>query len=178
VEFRPFERIMLPILIVSQTIPKIAIAPLFLIWFGLGWEPKVLIAATIAFFPVVISMVTGMQSMPISLLELAKSMGTSRFQTMTRFRMPYALPSLFAGIKVSITLAVLGAIVGEFMGAAQGLGYILLRAGGLMETPLMFAAVVVLAAVGMLLFYVAQIVQRICLPWHVSTQIEVRDGPA
>jgi NitT/TauT family transport system permease protein len=168
---RTFEQAIYPILIVSQAVPKIAVAPLLLVWFGFGWEPKMLVAFLIAFFPVVIDTVTGIQSVPTAMHDLARSMGASRLQTMTRFVMPHALPHLFSGIKVAITLAVSGAIIGEFVGADKGIGYVLLLANGRMETPLVFAGIIILSVVAMLLFYVIQFVERLCLPWHVSTQI-------
>ncbi|HEV8261318.1 MAG TPA: ABC transporter permease, partial [Burkholderiales bacterium] len=168
---KAFERAILPLLVVSQAVPKIAVAPLLLVWFGLGWEPKMLVAFLIAFFPVVIDTVTGMQSVPTAMRDLARSMGTSRLQTMTRFIMPHALPNLFSGIKVAITLAVSGAIIGEFVGADKGIGYVLLLANGRMETALLFAGIVILSIIAMLLFYIAEFIERLCLPWHVSAQV-------
>jgi len=168
---KAFERAVLPLLVVSQAVPKIALAPLLLVWFGFGWEPKMLVAFLVAFFPVVIDTVTGMQSVPTAMRDLARSMGTSRLQTMTRFIMPHALPNLFSGIKVAITLAVSGAIIGEFVGADKGIGYVLLLANGRMETALMFSGIVILSVIAMLLFYSVQFIEKICLPWHVSTHV-------
>jgi NitT/TauT family transport system permease protein len=173
---RTFERAVFPLLIISQAVPKIAVAPLLLVWFGFGWEPKMLVAFLIAFFPVVIDTVTGIQSVPRAMYDLARSMGASRLQTMTRFVMPHALPHMFAGTKVAITLAVSGAIIGEFVGADKGVGYVLLLANGRMETAMVFAGIIVLSVVAMLLFYILQFVERLCLPWHVSTQVAKHGG--
>lgn len=168
---KSFERAVLPLLVVSQAMPKIAVAPLLLVWFGFGWEPKVLVAFLIAFFPVVIDTATGMQSIPNAMRDLARSMGTSRLQTMTMFIMPHALPNMFSGIKVAITLAVSGAIIGEFVGADKGIGYVLLLANGRMETALVFSGIFILSVIAVALFYVVQFIEKLCLPWHVSTQI-------
>lgn len=176
--FRVIERAIYPILVISQAVPKVAIAPLFIVWLGLGWEPKVLIAVLIAFFPIVVDLVTGIRSVPVSMRKLALSMGASRYDTLTKFIIPHALPHFFAGLKVAVTLAVSGAIIGEFVGADRGLGYLLLFANGQLDTNLLFATIAILSALGILLFYLLLLIESICMPWHVSTQSNHDNGRA
>jgi NitT/TauT family transport system permease protein len=173
----PLGRAVMPLLIFSQTMPKVAIAPLFILWFGFGLLPKIVIAFLISFFPVVISMATGLLAVEIELLELVRSMSATKAQVFLRARLPTSLPYLFSGLKVSITLCVIGAIVGEFVGANRGLGYLVLWANGQTETALLFAVLVVLAVIGYLLYAGVSYLEGILLPWHVAVraQQEVRD---
>jgi NitT/TauT family transport system permease protein len=168
--YRGVERAIYPLLVISQAVPKVAIAPLFIVWLGLGWEPKVLVAVLIAFFPIVVDLVAGIRSVPVSLRKLALSMGASRYDTLMKFIVPHALPHFFSGLKVAITLAVSGAIIGEFVGADRGLGYLLLFANGQLDTNLLFACIAILSALGIILFYLLLLIESLCLPWHVSTQ--------
>ncbi len=170
--FRPVERAILPLLVISQAVPKVAIAPLFIIWFGLGWEPKVLVAVLIAFFPIVVTLVAGIRSVPVAMRKLALSMGASRRDTLMKFVVPHALPHFFSGLKVAITLAVTGAIIGEFVGADRGLGYLLLFANGQLDTNLVFACIGILSAIGVILFYLLLAIERIAIPWHVSSRLD------
>ncbi len=163
-----FDRFITPILLFFQTVPKIAIAPLFLVWFGVGTMPKVLVAFLISFFPIVIDTAVGLRSISLEMIDLARSMGASRYQIFTQFRLPTSLPYLFSGLKVAATLAVVGAVVGEFVGADRGLGYILLVANSNLQTALLFAAIVVLTALGLILFYAIEILEHFMIPWHVS----------
>ena len=149
-----------------------AIAPLMLVWMGFGVTPKIFVAVLIAFFPIVISAVTGLKSVPYEMLQLSRSMGLSPLATFQKIKLPYALPHIFAGLKVGITLAVVGAVVGEFVGADKGLGYLLLFTLGRLNTRLMFADMVVLAALGVAAFWMVQLVERKVLPWHVSVRLE------
>jgi NitT/TauT family transport system permease protein len=162
------ERILYPILLASQAVPKIAIAPLFVIWLGFDLTPKIVIAFLIAFFPIVIDTVVGLRSIDPEMLQLAQSMGTAGVKSFIKLRLPNALPHLFAGLKVAITLAVVGAIVGEFVGADQGLGYLLQVAAGNLNAPLLFAALVVLSLMAILLFLAIEGIERLLLPWHIS----------
>lgn len=168
--YRFFERAIYPLLIVSQAVPKAALAPIFIVWFGLGWEPKVIVVILIAFFPIVIDLVAGIRSVPQSMHKLARSMGASRFDTMRKFVVPHALPHFFSGLKVAITLAVSGAIIGEFVGADRGLGYLLLFANGQLDTNLMFASIIILSFLGVTLFYLLLAVERLCMPWRSAIQ--------
>lgn len=170
--FRPLERAFYPLLVSAQTIPKVAIAPVFVVWFGFGLTPKVLIAFLIAFFPIVISTAVGLRACPPELLYLTNSMGASAWQKFRFIRFPIALPSIFGGLKVAVTLAVVGALVGEFVGASRGLGYLIQTAGGNMDTRLLFAAIAAASIVGILLFLAVDIVERHVLRWHVSARLE------
>jgi NitT/TauT family transport system permease protein len=164
--WRPFARSVYPLLVSSQAVPKVAVAPLFLVWFGFGLLPKVLIAFLIAFFPVVINTAMGLGALEREKIYLAQSMGMGPFATFFKIQLPNALPSIFAGLKISITLAVVGAVVGEFVGGQGGLGYLLLIANGNMDTALLFAGIVALTVLGVVLFLLIGVVERLVLPPH------------
>lgn len=157
-----------PLLVFSQSIPKVAVAPLFVVWFGFGLVPKVVSAFLLAFFPVVVSAVQGFKSVEPDMLDLARSMEASRLQSFRMVSLPHAMPAVFAGLKVGVTLAVVGAVVGEFVGANSGIGFVLQRAIGNFELPTMFAALVLLAAMGVLLFWLVDLLERVAVPWHAS----------
>ena len=165
---RTVESFVYPLLVFSQSVPKVAIAPLFVVWFGFGIIPKVIAAFLLAFFPVVVSTVVGFKSVERDMLDLARSMKASRLETFLRISLPQALPSIFAGLKVSVTLAVVGAVVGEFVGSNSGIGYLLQIANGNFDLPLMFAALTVLSLVGVILFAAVDLVERLMIPWHAS----------
>jgi len=164
--WRPFARAIYPLLVSSQAVPKVAVAPLFLVWFGFGLMPKVLIAFLIAFFPVVINTAMGLAALEREKIYLARSMGLGPFATFFKIQLPNALPSIFAGLKISITFAVVGAVVGEFVGGQGGLGYLLLIANGNMDTALLFAGIVALTILGVVLFLLIGLVERLVLPPH------------
>jgi NitT/TauT family transport system permease protein len=170
--WRPLERTIYPLLVVSQAVPKVAVAPLLLVWMGFGLTPKIFVAVLIAFFPIVISTVTGLKSVPHEMLQLSRSMGLSVPSTLLKIKVPYSLPHVFAGLKVGITLAVVGAVVGEFVGADRGLGYLLLFTLGRLNTRLMFADLVCLIALGVVSFWVVQLLERKTIPWHVSVRLD------
>jgi NitT/TauT family transport system permease protein len=170
VTWRPVERAAYPLLVASQTIPKVAIAPLFIVWLGFGFLPKIIIAFLVAFFPVVISTVAGLKSTPIEMIHLGRLAGLSCWQMFIKISFPRALPEIFAGLKVAMTLAVVGAIVGEFVGASEGLGYLLMFATAQMQTPLVFAALVFLVGIGVVFFAWIQWCERLVIPWHVSVR--------
>lgn len=162
------EKAVYPLLVFSQTVPKIAIAPLFIVWFGFGVLPKVLIAFLICFFPVVIDTVIGLRSVSPEMLDLVRSMGGSRLEAFRRIRVPNALPYFFSGLKIAITLAVVGAIVGEFVGSTRGLGFVIVQASSFLDNRLLFAAVLVLTLIGVVLFYLVDLLERLLVPWHVT----------
>ena len=164
--WRPFARAVYPLLVSSQAVPKVAVAPLFLVWFGFGLMPKVLIAFLIAFFPVVINTAMGLAAIEREKIYLARSMGLGPFATFFKIQLPNALPSIFAGLKISITFAVVGAVVGEFVGGQGGLGYLLLIANGNMDTALLFAGIVALTVLGVVLFLLIGLAERLVLPPH------------
>jgi NitT/TauT family transport system permease protein len=165
-----FARSVYPLLVSSQAVPKMAVAPLFIVWFGFGLMPKVLIAFLIAFFPIVINTVVGLAAIEPEKIYLARSMGLSGTATFFKIRLPNALPSIFGGLKIAITLAVVGAVVGEFVGGDAGLGYLLMSANGSMDTPLLFAGLVGLTLIGVVLFMAIEIAERFAIPWHASTR--------
>ena len=165
---RTVEDYVYPLLVFSQSIPKVAIAPLFVVWFGFGLLPKVISAFLLGFFPVVVSAVQGFKSVDPDMLDLARAMEANRLQIFRMVSLPHALPAIFAGLKVSITLAVVGAVVGEFVGSNSGIGFVLQRSIGNFELPTMFAALVVLALIGVLLFWVIDLIERFAVPWHAS----------
>ena len=151
----------------------IFIAPLFVVWFGFGMFPKVLSAFLLGFFPVVVSAVQGFKSVEPDMLDLARSMEANRLQIFRMVSFPHALPAIFAGLKVSITLAVVGAVVGEFVGSNSGIGYVLQRSIGNFELPTMFAALVVLALIGVILFWILDVLERFMIPWHASQRHDI-----
>jgi len=153
---RTIERALYPLLVGSQTIPKVALAPLFMVWLGFGLAPKILMTFMIAFFPIVIGAVIGLVTIELELIYVARSMGASNWQLFWKVRLRHALPSLFGGLKVAITLAVVGAIVAEFVGADKGLGYLIQVANGHLDTPLLLAAVVVISVIGIALYLIVE----------------------
>ena len=166
-----FDRFVTPQMLFFQVVPKVAIAPLFLVWFGVGVTPKVLVAFLISFFPIVIDAAVGLRSMSSEMRDLARSMGASRWQVFAQFRLPTSLPYLFSGLKVAATLAVAGAVVGEFVGADKGLGYLLLVTNSNMETALMFATIVALTIIGLVFFYAVEFLESLLIPWHVTHRV-------
>ena len=160
----PFARSVYPLLVSSQAMPKVAIAPLFIVWFGFGLLPKVLIAFLIAFFPIVINTAMGLAAIEPAKIHLARSMGLGPGATFLKIRLPDALPAIFGGLKISITLAVVGAVVGEFVGGDSGLGYLLMVANGSMDTPLLFAGLIALTILGVVLFLLVELAERLVIP--------------
>jgi NitT/TauT family transport system permease protein len=154
-----------PLLVASQSIPKVAVAPILLIWFGTGIQSKLAMAFVIAFFPVVVDTATGLRSTSPELLELARSLQCSRLQTFFKIQLPSALPSIFSGAKIAVTLAVIGAVIGEFIGSNEGLGNLLLTANSQLNTPLVWASLVVLSVLGMGLYGMVVLAEKIMMPW-------------
>ena len=165
---KSLEKTMYPLILFAQVIPKIAIAPLFVVWLGFGLEPKVVVAVLMAFFPIVISGMAGLKSVDPEILELASTMGANPLKTFWKIRLPASLPQLLSGLKVAATLAVTGAVVGEFVGANEGLGYVILQANGNIDTAMLFAALIIMSLLGVLLFAVIQIAEWFLIPWHAS----------
>ena len=171
---RLVESFVYPLLVFSQSVPKVAIAPLFVVWFGFGVIPKVIAAFLLGFFPVIVATVQGFKSIESDVIDLARSMGASPLKVFIKFRLPQAMPAIFSGLKVSVTLAVVGAVVGEFVGSNSGLGYVLQKANGTFDLPLMFAALVILSMIGVLLFLVLELIERWVLPWHASQRHDMQ----
>jgi len=164
------DRALYPLIVGSQVIPKVAIAPVMLAWFGFGMSPKIAIIVTVAFFPVVINAVVGLRSASPQMIYLAQSMGASHAQIFWRFRLPQALPSILAGVKMASVLAVIGAVVAEFVGADSGLGYVILSASSNFDVTRQFSAILLLSVLGMLFFWATEIAERRAIPWHVSNR--------
>jgi NitT/TauT family transport system permease protein len=154
-----------PILAGFQSIPKNAIAPILILWFGTGQLSKIAIAFLISFFPILINAATGMSSVDEDALALFKSVKASRWQILLHLRLPSALTFIFAAAKVSITLALVGAVIGEFVGADSGLGYVILLSSSQLKTDLSFASIALLAVIGMLLFFAVEAVEKLATPW-------------
>jgi NitT/TauT family transport system permease protein len=165
VRFERFGRALYPIIVLFQNVPKVALAPIFILWFGYGLAPKILLIVVIAFFPVAIDMLAGLQSVEPSFVALMRSVGASKSKIMLRVRIPHSLPHLMAGLKVAITFSVIGAIVGEFAGANQGLGYVIQFASTQLDTPLIFAALIAISVLGLAFYYIVEFAERILVPW-------------
>jgi NitT/TauT family transport system permease protein len=159
-----------PILIATQSVPKVAVAPIILVWFGLGLQSKLVIAFLVAFFPIVVDTAAGMRATPAGLIELARSLRATWPQIFIKVQFPAALPSIFAGAKVAVTLAVIGAVIGEFVGSLNGLGNLLLTANSQLDSPLAWAALVWLSVLGIVLFAAVVAVERLVMPWSESGQ--------
>lgn len=162
------DRAIYPALVASQAVPIIALAPILLIWFGYGMTPKVIVVVLTCFFPIVVSMVDGLRAADADALALLRSMGANRWQVMRIVRIPAALPSLFSGTRIAAAWSVIGALVGEWVGASSGLGYLMTRSASQFQTPRLYAAVFVAAALGITLFALVALAERIALPWRKS----------
>jgi NitT/TauT family transport system permease protein len=165
VRFDRFGRALYPLIVLFQNVPKVALAPIFILWFGFDLAPKVLLIVVIAFFPVAIDMLVGLQSVEPSFVALMQSVGASRSKILLDVRIPHSLPHLMAGLKVAITFSVIGAIVGEFAGASRGLGYMIQFASTQLDTPLIFAALLVVSVLGLAFYYVVEFAERVLVPW-------------
>ncbi len=165
VRFERFGNALYPLIVLFQNVPKVALAPIFILWFGYDLAPKVLLIVVIAFFPVTIDMLVGLQSVEPAFVALMRSVGASKGKILLRVRIPHSLPHLMAGLKVAITFSVIGAIVGEFAGANQGLGYVIQFASTQLDTPLIFAALVVVSVLGLAFYYIIEVAERWLVPW-------------
>ncbi|MFL9825050.1 ABC transporter permease [Rhodoplanes sp. SY1] len=165
VRFERFGRALYPLVVLFQTVPKIALAPIFILWFGYDLAPKVVLIVVIAFFPVAIDMMHGLQSVEPGFIALMRSVGASRGEILRRVQIPYSLPSLMAGLKVAVTLSVIGAIVGEFAGASAGLGYVIQLSSTQLDTALVFAALVVVSVLGLAFYYALELAEQLLVPW-------------
>ena len=159
------KRAVLPLFIFLQTMPKIAIAPIFIIWFGFGPMPKIIMSFLICLFPILINTSVGLVSVETAMLELVKSMAATKKQIFLKVRIPNALPIFFTSLKIAITLALIGALVGEFVGGEGGLGYQILLANARLDAPRLFSIVIILMLIGAGLFYLISGLERVILPW-------------
>lgn len=163
--FPLLERTLYKLLVATQSVPKVAVAPILVIWLGLGDMSKIAMAFLLCFFPIVVGTVSGLQSTNRELLDLAEVLGASWLQAFLKIRFPAALPYLFSGLRVSIGVAATGAVIGEFVNADRGLGYSLLMASSQLKGPLTFSVVIILAGVGIALFSLVAWLERVACPW-------------
>jgi NitT/TauT family transport system permease protein len=163
-------RAVMPLLVVAQIVPKIAVAPLFMLWFGLGDLSRVLIAFTVAFFPMVINTASGLNSVGRDVQLLGRAFARSRWALFAKIQFPHALPYIFDAMKVSITLAIIGVIVAEFVSSQRGLGYLIMFANGQLDTTMMMTAIVVLSAMGLALYAVIAVLARVFVYWRIPNE--------
>jgi NitT/TauT family transport system permease protein len=166
VHSRILASIAFPILVATQAVPKIALAPLLLIWLGFGMTPKVVVAFLISFFPIVVTSAAGLASVGPDMLRLMQSMGASTWTILLKLRFPSAVPEILSGFKVAVSLCVVGAVVGEFIGANEGLGYLILVGVGNFDTPLIYSSIVILTAMGITLFYMVVFAEKRLTKWN------------
>jgi NitT/TauT family transport system permease protein len=167
---RVLEHAVYPVVVFLQIIPKIAVAPLFIIWFGFGMAPKVLIVFLLTFFPVMVSAIAGFKSADPDIMDFARTTGASGWKMFLRIRLPQALPQIFTGLKVGAALASTAAVVAEFVASDKGLGYLLLQYNGNLDTAMVFAVIVLLSLIGLAVYYAVELAERFTIPWHVSQQ--------
>ena len=165
------ENTLYALLVSTNSIPKIALAPLFIVWLGTGAQAKVAVSFLIALFAIVVDTVLGLRSADPGALELMKTMRSTRLQVLLMIRLPNALPYMFAGMKVAISLSLVGAIAGEFVASQDGLGFVILQAQGQFQTSRVFVAILLLGVIGTLLFMLVSALERLICPWHVSQRI-------
>lgn len=173
---RIMQRTVYPLLVISQLVPKVALAPIFVIWFGFGLLPKIMIVFLLSFFPVLLNSIVALKSIDPEIIYLARSTGASRLDMFLKVRLPNSMPTIFAGLKLAAISATIGAVIGEFIGSDSGLGYIILTAQGDLQTDLSFSAIVILTVLGFLLYYGVESVERISIPWHISQRDERRES--
>lgn len=159
------ERALYPLIIITQNIPVFAIAPLLVIWLGYGLGPKAIVAALIVFFPIVVNTVDGLRATDEDLVHLFTILGATPWQMLVKLRIPSALPFIFSGLKIGVTLSVVGAVIGEWVGARAGLGYLMLKENRLLQADLVFAAIIWLSALGLGLFALVSLLERAAMPW-------------
>jgi NitT/TauT family transport system permease protein len=154
-----------PILLALQSTPKVAIAPLLALWIGFGAAPKIIVVFLVCFFPIIVATASGLTAVPASLIDLIRSLSASPAQTFIKIRFPTAMPHIFVGLKIAITFAVIGAVIGEFVGSENGLGYLILVSTSQSRTPLAFGALVLLTIMSIVLYYGVALIERVVVPW-------------
>ena len=160
-----------PLVIAFQVVPKVALAPLFIVWFGLGMTSRVLLAFVIAFFPMVVNTFAGIQSTDPVMIRMARSFSASRWTIFSKIEFPTALPYIFSGLKIGITFAVIGIIVAEFVTAQEGLGYLIVFSEGNVDTPMLMAAIFVLSVVGVILYALIVLLEKLVIRWDVGQKL-------
>lgn len=166
------EKTIYTFLVSFQSVPKAALAPLLVAWFGFSQTPKVIVAFLISFFPIVVATEVGLRSMPVEMYHLARSLGASEWETFWKFRLPHGLPSIFGGLKIAISLAVIGAVIGEFVGGQNGLGYYQELVAAVLQTPTVYASLILLSLIGIVLFYIVVAIESRVVHWVPNRQIE------
>ncbi|MCZ0734356.1 ABC transporter permease [Phreatobacter sp. AB_2022a] len=167
---RLFADAIYPLLVLTQSVPKVAIAPILVVILGPNELPRVIVTFLVAFFPLVISITAGLMAVPSELVELSRSCRATKLQELTRIRLPYSIPFLFSGLKVAIALSVVGAVVGEFVAAERGLGYLITSATAFFKVPVAFGAMLILAILGIVLFQAIVVVERVFFPWAAAEE--------
>jgi NitT/TauT family transport system permease protein len=167
---RFMENAVYPVIVFLQIVPKIAIAPLFIIWFGFGFLPKLLLVFLLSFFPIVVASIAGFKAVDADIMDFARTTGAGGWRLFFKIRLPQALPQIFTGLKVGAALSATAAVVAEFVASDKGLGYLLLQYNGQLETPMVFAIVVLLSLIGLAVYYAVELLERFAIPWHVSQQ--------
>jgi ABC-type nitrate/sulfonate/bicarbonate transport system permease component len=164
-QFPVLEKTFYPIVIGSQTIPVFAIAPLLVLWFGYGLPSKVVMAALIVFFPIVVNTLDGLKGADSDAVNLLRILKANRWQILWKVRVPSALPFIFSGCKIGISVSTIGAIIGEWVGSKEGLGYLMLHANAQLQISLIFASLIYLTILGVSLFYLIVLMERWVMPW-------------
>lgn len=168
----PLKEALYPILLISQTIPIIALAPLFAMWFGFGILPKIIVVILVCFFPIVISLLNSFEAVDLDLIYLMKSMGASKFQTFQMVKLPYAMIGLFSGLKISATYSIMGAVIGEWLGGKEGVGVYMLRVKHSYAYDKVFAVILIIIFLSMLVFFLVLIFERVLMPWNTETKVK------
>lgn len=168
---RFMQTVLYPLIVFLQIVPKIAVAPLFIIWFGYGLIPKVLLVFLLSFFPIVVSAVQAFRSVDPDIMDLARATGANAWRIFWKVQVPHALPLLFTGFKVAAALSSTAAVVAEFVASDRGLGYLLLEYNNNMNTPMAFATILVLSVMGLVLYGIVELIERAAIPWHVSRRV-------
>jgi NitT/TauT family transport system permease protein len=169
------ERGLRPLIVASQVVPKVALVPLFVIWFGFGMTSKVIMSAMLAFFPIMLNVQLGVRSVEAGQRDVMRSLNASRWQTFQHLELKSMLPYVFAGMEVGIVFAIIGTIVGEYLGGSEGLGYLVVRTLNDLDAPALFAVIILLSALGLLLYFIVNGLKRFVIPWHESvySQLDV-----
>lgn len=168
----PVRRAVEPLLVTSQTIPVVALAPLFLLWFGFGLAPKVLVVVLVTFFPIVVALLDGFRSTPADAEDLMRSYGASQGQVFRKLRWPAALPAFFTGLRISVVYAVIGAVFGEYVGAREGLGIWMQLSQNSFRTDLVFAAILVTSVLSLALYWIVGLLRTVVIPWAPGVRRE------
>lgn len=165
---RTLERLLYPPIVALNSVPKVGLAPLFVVWFGFGIAPTIALTALVTFFPLLVNTVLGLRGVDNDVIQMSRVMGGTQLRIFLKVRLPHALPSIFAGLKVASSLAVIGALVSEFIASDRGWGYVLVSAGGQLDTALIFAVMILLSVVATVFFYAIDVLERVVIPWHAS----------